>query len=91
MLKIHQNPNLKNEEEKEKEPEEKGKEAEKNTIVDNSNNNRYDFTPLIETLESQDDPRFKQSRFLKLIKDINTNKKSLKRRSKRGRRKIIRR
>lgn len=73
-LLIDFNNELKNEEEKEKEPEEKGKEAEKNTIVDNSNNNRYDFTPLIETLESQDDPRFKQSRFLKLIKDINTNK-----------------
>ena len=40
----------------------------------NNKNNSYDFTPLIKKLESQKDERFVKSRFLKFIKDINSNK-----------------
>jgi len=47
----------------------------KNDINNNNNkNNSYDFTPLIKKLESQKDERFVKSRFLKFIKDINSNK-----------------
>ena len=47
----------------------------KNDINNNYNkNNSYDFTPLIKKLESQKDERFVKSRFLKFIKDINSNK-----------------
>ena len=47
----------------------------KNVINNNNNkNNSYDFTPLIKKLESQKDERFVKSRFLKFIKDINSNK-----------------
>ena len=45
----------------------------------NINNNKYsinsnNFEPLIKKLESQEDERFKKSRFLQFIKDINSNK-----------------
>ena len=47
----------------------------KNDINNNNNkNNSYDFTPLIKKLESQKDERFVKSRFLKFIKEINSNK-----------------
>ena len=51
----------------------------KNNIIleENHNNNRLNknnFEPLIKKLESQDDERFKKSRFLQFIKDINSNK-----------------
>ena len=46
----------------------------KNDINNNNKNNSYDFTPLIKKLESQKDERFVKSRFLKFIKDINSNK-----------------
>ena len=58
-----------------KEPEENNK------ILNESNNinNKYSiysniFEPLIKKLESQEDERFKKSRFLQFIKDINSNK-----------------
>ena len=43
----------------------------------NINNNKYsinsnNFEPLIKKLESQEDERFKKSRFLQFIKDINS-------------------
>lgn len=55
---------------------------ERNEILNdniNINNNRYDqysnnFEPLIKKLESQEDERFKKSKFLQFIKDINSNK-----------------
>ena len=37
-------------------------------------NNTNNYEPLIKKLESMNDDRFKQSRFLKFIKDINCNK-----------------
>ena len=43
-------------------------------INDNNKFNNYNFTPLIEKLESQEDERFGKSRFLKFIKDINSKK-----------------
>ena len=50
-------------------------EENKNIIKDNETRiNKNNFEPLIQKLESQDDERFKQSRFLKFIKDINSNK-----------------
>ena len=58
--------NLKNNNEKEELNFNKGNKEEKNTI--------YNFTPLIQKLESQEDERFTKSRFLKFIKDVNSNK-----------------
>ena len=46
----------------------------KNDNINNNKNISYDFTPLIKKLESQKDERFAKSRFLKFIKDINSNK-----------------
>ena len=46
----------------------------KNGNSNNKKRNSYDFTPLIKKLESQKDERFAKSRFLKFIKDINSNK-----------------
>jgi len=40
----------------------------------NNATNTYNFSPLIKKLESQKDERFAKSRFLKFIKDINSNK-----------------
>ena len=49
-----------------------------NKNINNNNNkngiNSNNFEPLIKKLESQDDERFKKSRFLQFIKDINSNK-----------------
>ena len=45
-----------------------------NKINDNNATNTYNFSPLIKKLESQKDERFAKSRFLKFIKDINSNK-----------------
>ena len=59
------------------------KEKNKNIINDNDNDNKnkiknnlnnHNFEPLIKKLESQNDERFKKSRFLQFIKDINSNK-----------------
>ena len=55
----------------EKEEEQKIKESKKEKSTNNKSTN---LQPLINKLESQDDPRFKQSRFLKFIKDINSQK-----------------
>ena len=47
----------------------------KNNIEKNINKqNKNNFEPLIKKLESQEDERFKNSRFLQFIKDINSNK-----------------
>jgi hypothetical protein len=48
----------------------------KKNINNNSKNSIYsnNFEPLIRKLESQEDERFKKSRFLQFIKDINSNK-----------------
>ena len=61
--------------------EKENKEPEENNKISNENNNdnkysRYsnNFEPLIKKLESQEDERFKKSRFLQFIKDINSNK-----------------
>ena len=56
---------------------EEEEEKSKNKNVLNKNDkiiNKNNFEPLIKKLESQDDERFKKSRFLKFIKDINANK-----------------
>ena len=45
-----------------------------NKINENNATNTYNFSPLIKKLESQEDERFAKSRFLKFIKDINSNK-----------------
>ena len=48
---------------------------EKQNITKNNNKiKKYNFEPLIKKLESQEDERFKKSRFLQFIKDINSNK-----------------
>ena len=61
--------------------EKENKEPEENNKISNENNsnNKYsrysnNFEPLIKKLESQEDERFKKSRFLQFIKDINSNK-----------------
>jgi len=62
--------------------EKENKETERNNEILNenkNNNNNYsinsnNFEPLIKKLESQEDERFKKSRFLQFIKDINSNK-----------------
>jgi hypothetical protein len=48
----------------------------KKNINNNNKNSIYsnNFEPLIKKLESQEDERFKKSRFLQFIKDINSNK-----------------
>ena len=64
------NDKLKNEYDKE---DIKDKNNSKNKI-ENKIDTEYDFTPLIQKLESQEDERFAKSRFLKFIKDINSKK-----------------
>jgi len=57
-----------------KELKEEYEKNENNKINDNNATNTYNFSPLIKKLESQEDERFTKSRFLKFIKDINSNK-----------------
>ena len=61
-----------------KETEENNEILNENKNINNNNNknsiNSNNFEPLIKKLESQDDERFKKSRFLQFIKDINSNK-----------------
>ena len=45
-----------------------------NSIKNDNKIKKYNFEPLIKKLESQEDERFKKSRFLQFIKDINSNK-----------------
>ena len=48
--------------------------SERNNINNKYSTNSNNFEPLIKKLESQEDERFKKSRFLQFIKDINSNK-----------------
>ena len=53
---------------------EENKQVSKNDNINNNNLNEQNFGPLIKKLESQEDERFKKSRFLQFIKDINSKK-----------------